>query len=179
MLEIAWSLLLTEGGDSDNIGFWSDKFGRSLCCISSSLWREATPEEVKKRFEAHLVQRYGADWETMRIKERHPDSILEINEGIWSVDISKKSWGWGGVFGMENGLLYCKGIWVERLEEEVNSLGVNLKAWDELVKDAPQSTFGQKSALKEQIGGEHYKNFEIQPIEFIPQKQSIIYSGQC
>ena len=61
----------------------------------------------------------------------------------------------------KNGLLYCEGVWVERLEEEVNSLGVNLKAWDELVKDAPQSTFGQKSALKEQIGGEHYKNFEI------------------
>ena len=63
-------------------------------------------------------------------------------------------------------------------EPEVNSLGVNLKAWDELVKDAPQSTFGQKSALKEQIGGEHYKNFEIQPIEFIHKKRIIVYSGQ-
>lgn len=49
----------------------------------------------------------------------------------------------------------------------VNSLGVNLKAWDELVKDAPQSTFGQKSALKEQIGGKHYSEMVIQPIEFI------------
>ena len=45
--------------------------------------------------------------------------------------------------------------------------GVNLKAWDELVKDAPQSTFGQKSALKEQIGGKHYSEMVIQPIEFI------------
>ena len=61
----------------------------------------------------------------------------------------------------------CEDIRVKTPEPEVNSLGVNLKAWDELVKDAPQSTFGQKSALKEQIGGEHYKNFEIQPIEFI------------
>ncbi len=61
------------------------------------------------------------------------------------------------------------------IETEVNSLGINLKAWDELVKDAPQSTFGQKSALKEQIGGEHYKHFEIQPFEFI-QKNNLSFA---
>ena len=53
----------------------------------------------------------------MKIKERHPDSSLDINDGSGDVEILKYVEGWA-VYN-KNGLLYYKGIWVERLEEPV------------------------------------------------------------
>ena len=158
-------IIIDRKGNSSNNGFRADDFAGNIVCQHPRFWREASEQEIIEAFTRHLIYRYGADWETMKIKEKHPDATSNENDGLFRVMISKFEYGWG-VYN-KNGLLYYKGIWVEKLEPEVNSLGVNLKAWDELVKDAPQSTFGQKSALKEQIGGEHYKNFEIQPIEFI------------
>lgn len=144
-------IVIDRKSNSYNNGFEYSNFVGNIACDHPIFWREATKEEVKKRFETYLAKRYGADWKTMKIKERHPDSVLEINNGSLNVDISKWADGWG-VYN-ENGLLYSNGIWVERLEEEVNSLGVNLKAWDELVKDAPQSSFGQKIKKEAYIEG--------------------------
>ena len=138
-------LVIDRKGDSDNIGFWGDEFGRSLTCIDPYLWREATPEEVKERFEEHLVKRYGEDWKTIKIKEKHPDShpAGSINNNSYVVDFSKTYGDWR--IWNKNGLLYCHGVWVERLEEEE----INIR---------PSET---------QIGGSHYSDMAIQPIEFI------------
>ena len=104
----------TEGVSSR--GFEGREYKNHLSCSKHSFWREATEEEVIEAFENHLVHRYGEDWETMKIKEKHPDSILEINDSSWNVGISKHTGGWG--VRNKNGLLYCNGIWVERLEEK-------------------------------------------------------------
>ena len=108
-------------------------------------WIEATEEEVIEAFERHLIHRYGEDWRTMKIKEKHPDatSYLDINDGSWCMEISKHSNGWN--VWNNNGLLYRNGIWVERLEEEE----INIKV------------------SETQIGGSHYSEMAIQPIEFI------------
>ena len=140
-------------GDSNNNGFRTDDFAGNIICRHPSFWREATPKEVKERFEAHLVKRYGADWKTMKIKESHPSlsSSIEINNGLWDVEISKnwdveilKEYGSWNVWN-KNGLLYREGVWVERLEDEE----INIKA------------------SETQIGGKHYSEMAIQPIEFI------------
>ena len=109
-------IVIDRAGDFDNRGFYGDWYRKDIPCIDYSNWREATKEEVIEAFKKHLVYRYGKDWETMKIKERHPDSISEINDGLWSVDISKDIDGWN--VWNKNGLLYCNGIWVERLEEK-------------------------------------------------------------
>ena len=101
-----------------NRGFEGERYKIDLSCSNHSNWREATEEEVIEAFERHLIHRYGEDWETMKIKEKHPDatSYLDINDGSWKVEISKHSNGWN--VWNNNGLLYRNGIWVERLEEE-------------------------------------------------------------
>ena len=97
-------------------GFRDKEFKSYLLCSDPENWREATEEEVIEAFEKHLVYRYGKDWMEMEIKERHPDSSLDINDGSWSVDIAKRPDGWS--VWNKNGLLYRNGVWVERLEEE-------------------------------------------------------------
>ena len=138
-------IVIDRKSNSYNNGFEYSNFVGNIACDHPIFWREATPEEVKKRFETYLAKRYGADWETMKIKEKHPDatSYLDINDGSWCMEISKHSNGWN--VWNNNGLLYRNGIWVERLEEEE----VNIK---------PSQT---------QIGGRHYSDMTIQPIEFI------------
>ena len=89
-----------------------------MSCSDTSNWREATKEEVIEAFKKHLVYRYGKDWETMKIKEKHPSlsSSIGINDGSWAVFISKYRNGWG--VWNKNGLLYRNGIWVKRVEDE-------------------------------------------------------------
>lgn len=76
---------------------------------------EATKEEVIEAFKKHLTHRYGRDWKTMKIKEMHPHQAGGLNNGSWNVEISKDFNGWH--VWNKNGMIYCKGIWVERLEE--------------------------------------------------------------
>ena len=137
------TITIDRKGNGYNNGFKYDDFAGYIVCEDSIFWREATPEEVKERFEAHLIKRYGADWETMKIKEQHPDATSNKNDGLWRVVISKFEDGWG-VYNI-NGLLYYKGIWVERIKEKPN---INKPS-------------------KIQIGGSHYSDMTIQPIEFI------------
>ena len=76
-------------GNNNNNGFMYGNFVGYISCEYPDCWREATEQEVIEAFTRHLVHRYGADWETMKIKERHPDSGGEINNGLWDVAISK------------------------------------------------------------------------------------------
>ena len=101
-----------------NRGFEGGEYKIYMSCLYTSNWREATEEEVVKAFEKHLIHRYGEDWKTMKIKERHPSlsSAAVINNGLWDVEIYKEFDGWNVC--NRNGLLYCNGIWVERLEEK-------------------------------------------------------------
>lgn len=107
-------IVIDRVGDFDNKGFCEDLYKENLLCTNYEIWREATPEEVRERFEAHLVKRYGEDWKTMKIKEEHPSSSPYMI--MYGVEISKKYGGWN--VWNKNGLIYCNGIWVERLEEE-------------------------------------------------------------
>ena len=138
-------IVIDRTGDIENRGFYDDLYKKHLSCSNHSEWREATEEEVIEAFEKHLIHRYGEDWKTMKIKEKHPSlsSAIRINDGLWDVGISKEFDGWNVC--NKNGLLYCNGIWVERLEEEE----INIKA------------------SKTQIGGNHYSDMAIQPTEFI------------
>ena len=156
-------VIIDRRGDDCNKGFWDGDFKHNLTCVDPDFWREATPEEVKERFEAHLVKRYGEDWRTMKIKEKHPDatSYLDINDGAWKVEISKHSDGWN--VWNNNGLLYRNGIWVERLEEEEPKKSSD---WVLAPEDIEERDKSQK-ASETQIGGSHYSDMVIQPIEFI------------
>ena len=126
-------------------GFEGGEYKNYLSCSNPSNWREATESEVIGAFKKHLVHRYGEDWETMKIKERHPSlsSYIQINDGLWNVGISIWSDGWN--VWNKHGLLYRNSIWMERLEEEE----INIKA------------------SETQIGGSHYSKMAIQPTEFI------------
>ena len=130
-------------GDDENRGFYGKAYSNSLFCNCPEEWREATEEEVIKAFKKYLIKRYGADWETMKIKGQYADAYSSKNDGLWEVKFSKYDDGWG-VYN-KNGLLYYNGIWAERLEEEAN---IN-------------------KASETQIGGSHYSNMVIQPTEFI------------
>lgn len=134
-------IVIDRVGDFDNKGFCEDLYKENLLCTNYKIWREATPEEVRERFEAHLIKRYGEDWRTMKIKEEHPSSSPYMI--MYGVEISKKYGGWN--VWNKNGLIYREGVWMERLEEE----DINIKA---------SST---------QIGGSHYSDMAIQPTEFI------------
>lgn len=103
-------------GAFDNTGFRREKFIDYLNCRYPYNWREATEEEVIEAFEKHLVYRYGEDWQTMKIKEMHPSSnhVRPINDNSYVLEISKSLDRWK--VWNKNGLLYCNGIWVERLE---------------------------------------------------------------
>ena len=138
-------IVIDRVGDFDNKGFCEDLYKENLLCTNYEIWREATPEEVKERFEAHLIKRYGEDWKTMKIKEEHPSSSPYMI--MYGVEISKKYGGWN--VWNKNGLIYCEGVWVERLEEEEEKEEINIKA------------------SETQIGGSHYSDMAIQPIEFI------------
>ena len=121
-------IVIDRSGDTTNRGFDGNNFEYDLFCSSPHVWREATDEEVIEAFEKHLNHRFGEDWRTMKIKEKHPNSSLWINHGSWGVDtrpindnlygveIVKAYDGWN--VWNKNGLIYCNGIWVERLEEE-------------------------------------------------------------
>ena len=111
-------IVIDRAGDFDNRGFYKDLYKKDIPCTNYGSWREATKEEVIEAFKKHLVYRYGEDWETMKIKENHSCSNLSrpINDNSYGVVISKRSDDWN--VWNENGLLYRKGIWVEKLEEE-------------------------------------------------------------
>ena len=128
-----------------NRGFEGEEYKIYFSCSNHSNWREATKSEVIRAFKRHLVKRYGADWRTMKIKEKHPGSPFDINCGLWLAEIGKAKNGWE--VWNKNGLLYRNGIWVEMLEEEEEE--INIKA------------------SETQIGGSHYSEMVIQPIEFI------------
>ena len=115
-------IVIDRAGNFDNKGFYEDLYKKDIPCTNYGSWREATEQEVIEAFRKHLVYRYGEDWETMKIKEKHPESILDINDGLFRVEIPKDKNGWN--VWNENGLLYRNGIWVERLEEEE----INIKA---------------------------------------------------
>ena len=108
-------IVIDRVGSFDNKGFYEDLYKKDIPCTNCGTWREATEEEVIEAFRRHLVHRYGEDWETMKIKEKHPFSYLGINNVFWNVKIFKDIDGWN--VWNENGLLYCDGIWVERLED--------------------------------------------------------------
>ncbi len=110
-----------------NRGFERRKYKNDLACSFSPNWREATKEEVIEAFEKHLNHRFGEDWKTMKINEKHPDlpSSIVINDGLWNVKISKEYDGWSVC--NKNGLLYCNGIWVERLGEKEEEPKIHIK----------------------------------------------------
>ena len=114
--EVNGVIVIDRIGVSGNRGFFEGFFVCNLVCSSPDEWREATESEVVEAFKKDLIHRYGKDWETMKIKERHPDSTIIINDGSWNVVISKFCDGW--VVWNKNGILYFNGIWVEKLEEE-------------------------------------------------------------
>lgn len=116
--ESGYCITINRKGNTSNTGFRYNNFADNIICEIPDFWREATPEEVKERFEVYLVKKYGEDWETMKIKERHPSIVFgsPINNGSWEVMMLKSPGGWN--VWNKNGLLYCDGIWVERLEEE-------------------------------------------------------------
>ena len=111
-------IVIDRTGDIENRCFDDDLYKNYLTCSNPSEWREATKSEVIRAFKRHLVKRYGADWETMKIKEKHPSlsSFTVINDDDYDVVILKLPDGWN--VWNKNGLLYCDGVWVERLEEE-------------------------------------------------------------
>ncbi len=111
--------------DITSRGFDDREYKNYLCCSNHSNWREATKEEVIEAFEKHLVYRYGEDWETMKIEERHPSSTRFINNKSYKVEITKIYDGWN--VWNRNGLLYCNGIWVERLEEKEEEPKIHIK----------------------------------------------------
>ena len=115
-------LIIDRKGDINNYYFYCDEFKWTGTCQGRYRWREASESEVIEAFRKHLVYRYGKDWETIKIKEKHPSSCFDINDGLWDVEISKEDYGWN--VWNKNGLLYCEGVWVERLEEEE----INIKA---------------------------------------------------
>ena len=108
-------IVIDRKGRHGNKGFEGEVCRNSLSCLIYKNWREATKEEVIEAFKKHLVHRYGEDWETMKIKETHPSSTIFINNKLYKVEITKNYDGWN--VWNENGLLYCEGVWVERLEE--------------------------------------------------------------
>lgn len=108
-------IVIDRVGNFDNKGFYEDLYRKDNPCTNYGSWREATEEEVIEVFRRHLIHRYGKDWQTMKIKEKHPDSVLEINNGSCEVEICKCYDGWN--VWNKNGMLYHNGIWVERLEE--------------------------------------------------------------
>ena len=108
-------IVIDRDGDFPNKGFCGEEYKNHISCSNHSNWREATEEEVIEAFKKHLIHRYGEDWETMKIKEVHPNSIFRINDGSWIVDIAKLADGWN--VWNKHGLLYRNGIWVESLEE--------------------------------------------------------------
>lgn len=112
-------IVIDRTGGLTNRGFEGREYKDYLSCSTYSNWREATKEEVIKAFKRHLVCRYGKGWETMKIKESHPDSSSDINDGSWHVGISKLADGWN--VWNKHGLLYRNGIWVERLKETTKS----------------------------------------------------------
>ena len=114
-------IVIDRVGIFDNKGFYEDLYKSDIPCINCGNWREATEKEVIEAFKKHLIHRYGKDWETMKVKEKHPSLVsgVRINDGLWDVEISKENYGWD--VRNKNGLLYCDGIWVERLEEEMKS----------------------------------------------------------
>ena len=120
-------IVIDRVGNFDNKGFYEDLYKKDIPCTNYESWREATEEEVIEAFKRHLIHRYGEDWETMKIKKRHPSSSLWINNGSWEVEIVKEKEGWE--VWNKNGLLYCNGIWVERLEEEEIMKKYRLKQW--------------------------------------------------
>ena len=111
-------IVIDRAEDITNRGFEGREYKNYMSCSNPSNWREATEEEVIEAFEKHLNHRFGEDWRTMKIKEKHPSSQLArpINNNSYRVAISKYYDGWA--VWNKNGLLYCNGIWVERLEEE-------------------------------------------------------------
>ena len=157
-------------GNNNSNGFRCDNFAADIICEDPDFWREATAEDVIAIFEAHLVKRYGADWETMKIKERHPalSSSFVINDGSWNVEISKEYGGWD-VYN-KNGLLYYKGIWAERLEEPRST------DWTPAPEDIEAMNKKEK-ASETQIGGSHYSDMAIQPTEFIHKMSERIVKG--
>ena len=110
-------IVIDRTGDIENRGFYDDLYKKHLNCSNHSEWREATESEVIEAFEKHLNHRFGEDWKTMKIKEKHPSSQLArpVNNNSYRVAISKYYDGWA--VWNKNGLLYCNGIWVERLED--------------------------------------------------------------
>ena len=126
-------IVIDRVGDFDNKGFYEDLYKKDIPCINCGSWREATEEEVIEAFKRYLVYRYGKDWKTMKIKERHPElsSTIRINDGLWNVVISKLTNGWS--IWNRHGLLYRNGIWVERLEEPTKSTDWSLSP--EVIKE--------------------------------------------
>ena len=110
-------IMIDRKGNHGDSGFIDGRFEKNISCSKPIEWREATVEEVIEAFRKHLNHRFGEDWRTMKIKERHPGSNphLHINDGSWDVEIYKEYDGWN--VWNKNGLIYCNGIWVERLEE--------------------------------------------------------------
>lgn len=152
-------IVIDRNGNFYNKGFDDGIYENNLSCSNSKNWREATEEEVIEAFKKHLVHRYGEGWETMKIKEKHPGSLANIDDSSWNVEISKCYDGWN--VWNKNGLLYCDGVWVERIEEPTKST-----EWTPAPEDIETMNKNVK-ASNTQIGGSHYSDMAIQPIEFI------------
>lgn len=156
-------IVIDRSGDTTNRGFDGNNFEYDLFCSSPHVWREAAKEEVIEAFKKHLNHRFGEDWWTMKIKERHPDSGGDINNGLWGVGISKWMDGWN--VWNTNGLLYCDGIWVERLEEKKIHIKDTIKEYTVIhceTEEEAKRILGMAHELGYKwCSGEGYKNDTI------------------
>src|SRR5699024_4702210 len=83
-------LVISRVGGSGDYGFTDggEIFLTSLRRSKPKNWIEATKEEVISFFEKHLIQRYGEDWERVKVKECMYRNDEYTNEGLNSVDIA-------------------------------------------------------------------------------------------
>ena len=110
-------LVINRIGDEGNSGFThnGERFDSKLVCSYPKEWREATNEEVVSLIEKHLIERYGEDWKSVKIKDSMYENVVYTNEGIYKVDIYKEDgiwWVWNN-----NGCLFNGKEWAEVLEE--------------------------------------------------------------
>lgn len=145
-----------------NKGFEHLVYKNYMSCSDTSNWREATESEVVEAFEKHLVYRYGEDWKTMKIKEKHPNSNRGINGSSYEMLILKlRHNGW--VVYNQNGMLYCNGIWVERLEEPKIHIKEAIKA-NTVVHCETEEEAERILGMAHELGykwhtGENYENY--------------------
>ena len=111
-------LIINRTGERDNSGFDNEGgyYKNYLYCTTPNVWREATEEEVKKRFERHLIERYGEDWKNVKVKNcMYWKENEGMRTGMFTIEIRKDQNTWR--VWNKNGCLFNGKEWAEALEE--------------------------------------------------------------